>query len=180
MSTLTIILIVVAALIALPFILAIFKPKEMRVARTITIHKPVGEVFDFVKYMRNGEKYNKWVMADPNSKKTFTGTDGTIGAIYTWDSENKQVGKGAQEIIAIEENKRIDYELRFEKPFKNTAYGAMATEAAGPGQTNVTYSFRGDSAYMMRVMQTVFNIANILGKEMNITLNNLKTLLENN
>jgi uncharacterized protein YndB with AHSA1/START domain len=177
MSTLTIILIVVGALILLPFILAIFTSKETYIEREITINKPVTEVFGYVKYLRNSEKYNKWVMTDPHMKKEYIGTDGTVGFVYKWDSENKQVGQGEQEIVGMKENEKIDYELRFIRPFPNTANGHMTTEPAGNG-TRVKYIFRGPSAYMMRVMQLVLNIKKMLARDMDTTLANLKNIME--
>ncbi len=33
-------------------------------------------------------------MMDPDSKRTFTGSDGTVGFISARDGQNKQVGKG--------------------------------------------------------------------------------------
>lgn len=105
------------------------------------------------------------------------GTDGQVGFIYKWDSQNKQVGQGEQEIIKMEENRRVDYELRFIRPFPNTSFGAMTVEPASQG-SNVKYIFKGPNKYMMRVMQIVLNIKKMLGRDMMITLTNLKNILE--
>lgn len=177
MSSLFIILIVIGLLIVLPFILAIFASKETYIEREITVNKPVNEVFNYVKYLRHSEQYNKWVMTDPNMKKEYLGTDATVGFVYKWDSQNKQVGQGEQEIIGITENKKIDYELRFIRPFPNTAYGYMMTEPAG-NATKVKYIFRGPGKYMMRVMQIMLNIKKMLARDMDTTLTNLKNILE--
>ena len=37
-------------------------------------------------------------MMDRNVKKSFKGTDGTVGFVAAWDSDNKKVGKGEQEV----------------------------------------------------------------------------------
>ena len=60
-------------------------------------------------------------MLDPQAKKTFTGIDGTVGFIMAWDSKNKEAGKGEQEIKKIAEGQRVDFEIRFEKPFEGVA-----------------------------------------------------------
>ena len=98
MQILKIILIVIAAIIAIPLIIALFVSNDYNITRSIIINKPQQEVFDYIKLLKNQEKFSKWVMTDPNMKTTFTGTDGTVGCIYAWDSENKQAGKGEQEI----------------------------------------------------------------------------------
>ncbi len=70
-------------------------------------------------------------------KRSFTGTDGTPGFIYAWDG-NKEAGEGAQEIKSVNENERVDIEVRFIRPFQNTAQAFMITEDAG-NQTRVTW-----------------------------------------
>src|SRR5476649_899486 len=96
-----IILAIILAIIAIPFIVAIFKPEEYVIEREIVIKRPKADVFNYVKLLKNQDHYSKWVMTDPSMKKSFTGTDGTVGFIYAWDSENKQAGKGEQEIIKL-------------------------------------------------------------------------------
>lgn len=178
MSTLSIILLILSVLIALPFILGIFAPKETYIEREITISKPASQVYDYLKYLRHAEEFNKWVMTDPHMKKEYIGTDGTVGFIYKWDSQNKQVGQGEQEITGMQENQSIDYEIRFVKPFPNTAKGGFILEPANQN-TRVKYIFRGPSTYFMRVMQIVLNIKKMLGRDMETTLNNLKNIIEN-
>jgi hypothetical protein len=38
---------------------------------------------------------------DPNMKKTYTGTDAEVGFISAWESTDKNVGVGEQEIKKI-------------------------------------------------------------------------------
>ena len=86
------ILFVIAGIIALLIIIALFVKKEYSIFRAITINKPRQEVFNYIKYLKNQDLYSKWVMRDPNMKKDFTGTDGTAGFIYAWEG-NKQAGR---------------------------------------------------------------------------------------
>ena len=173
-----IILIVILALIAIPFIVAIFKPEEYTIERDIVINRPKSDVFNYVKLLKNQDHYSKWVMMDPGMKKDFTGTDGTVGFIYAWDSENKQAGKGAQEIIKITGEDRADMEVRFEKPFKGVAYPSVVTEALSPTETRVRWIFKGTCNYIMRVMHIVLNLKKVLGKDMQTSLVTLKGILE--
>ena len=77
-----VILLCVLIIIAIPFIIALFSAREYTIIRTILINRAQQAVFDYSKLLRNGELYNKWIMTDPAIKKTFTGTDGTVGFIY--------------------------------------------------------------------------------------------------
>lgn len=107
------IFIIIAALVILPLFIALFTRKEYRIVREIEIHVPEEKVFDYIRQLKNQDNFNKWVMTDPTMKKEFKGTDGTVGFIYGWNG-NKKAGEGEQEITAIEENKSIDTEIRFE------------------------------------------------------------------
>src|SRR6187549_796505 len=121
MNTITIILIVLAGIIALLLIIALFMKKEHYVNREIVINAPRQKVFDFLKLLRNQDQFNKWATADKeNRKEEFKGTDGTVGFIYSW-SGNKSAGLGEKEIMNIVEGKRIETEIRFVKPMRVTA-----------------------------------------------------------
>src|SRR5215831_17342906 len=143
MSTGLIILLVIVAIIVIILLAAASTSKDYVIERNIIINRPKQEVFDYVKYLKNSVNYNKWVMVDPNLRKDYKGIDGTIGFIYYWDSDNKQVGKGEQEITKIDEGERIDYEIRFIKPFEGISVAYITTEAVSPNQTKVTWVFKG-------------------------------------
>ncbi|MFC0182462.1 hypothetical protein ACFFJX_07785 [Pseudarcicella hirudinis] len=87
------ILILLAVFIVLLLVLGLFTRKSYSVEREITINKPKQEVFDFVKFIKNQNTFNKWVLLDPKMRKDYRGTDGTVGFVYAWDSDNKDVGK---------------------------------------------------------------------------------------
>ena len=99
MNTLTIILLIIVVLIIVILIRASMLENEYTIEEEIVIDKPKQEVFDYIKFLKNHSNFNKWVMIDPNMKKEYKGTDGTVGFVYKWDSDNKQVGKGEQEKI---------------------------------------------------------------------------------
>lgn len=176
MNILLIIFIVIASIIAIPLILALFIKKEYRIEERITISKSTPNVFNYIKFVKNQEQYSKWVMTDPNMKKTLTGTDGTIGFIYAWNSEDKGVGQGEQEITALVENKKMNSEIRFIKPFEGTGYVTMLTDSTGPNDTTVTWIMEGKSKYPMNFMNLFMD--KILHKDMQISLQNLKNNLE--
>lgn len=115
-------LILIVAILAIVLIVAAFANKEYKVVREVTINAPKAEVFNYVKYLKNQNNYSKWATMDPNMKKDYTGTDGTVGFVSAWDSDNKDVGRGEQEIIAIDPGSQIDYELRFYEPFEQTDF----------------------------------------------------------
>ena len=172
------ILIVVVIIIAVPLIAALFIKGDYAVVRETTISKPKQEVFSYIKEIKNQNNYSVWNMKDPKSKMEYTGTDGTVGFISSWDSEMKEVGKGEQEIKKIAEGERIDMELRFKKPFEATDYAYMTTEAIDSTHTKVSWGFTGKMPYPMNFMCLFMNMDKMLGPDLQSGLDNLKGILE--
>lgn len=178
MKVLRIILLALLAFISIPLIIAPFTAKDYAVERQIVINKPVGEVFDYVKYLKNQDNFSKWAGMDPNMKKTFSGEDGTVGFVSAWESDNPDVGKGEQEIISITPGQRIDYELRFFEPFESKEKAYLITEAAGAEQTIVKWGFKGHMAYPMNLMLVFMDFEAMLAGDFETGLSNLKSILE--
>ena len=173
-----IILIIIVVIIAIPLIGALFVSKELSAVREITINKPKEEVYNYLLLLKNHNKFSKWAVLDPNMETEFRGTDGTVGFVSTWNSTNKDVGKGEQEIIKIAPGERIDYELRFLKPFKSTNYAFISTETLTSSQTIVKWGFNGQMTYPFNFMRLFMNINDKIGNDFSIGLNNLKGILE--
>jgi len=172
------IVIALAILIAIPLIMALFIKSEYAVEREITISKPKQVVFEYVKFLKNQDNYSKWATMDPNMKKDYRGTDGTVGFVSAWESQADSVGKGEQEIKKITEGERIDFELRFEKPFEATDFAYMTTESLDSSQTKVKWGFNGKMPYPMNLMCLFMDMDAMLGPDLAKGLSNLKGILE--
>ena len=172
------ILIVIAILIAALLVIGLFTKKEYTVSREITINKPKQEVFDYLKHLKNQQYFNTWAQKDPNAKHEEKGTDGTVGFVFTWKSENNDVGEGIQEIKSIREGERIDYDIQFIEPFSGQAKCFMSTDDTGNNQTHVKWGFDSGMKYPMNIMMIFIDIPGMLGKEMDKSLVNLKNTLE--
>lgn len=177
MGLLYIIITVLAALIVLFFVAAAFAPKTYSVERSIVINKPVAEVFAYLKHLKNQDNYSKWVRTDPNMTKTYKGTDGAVGFVYAWDG-NKQAGAGEQEIKLIEENERLEIEIRFVRPFAGMAGAPFTTAAISTTQTEVTWGLHSSMKYPMNIMLLFMNMDKLLGKDIETSLQRLKEVLE--
>jgi len=178
MNTLLVILIIVVLLVLILMIAAASLTADYVIEKEVVINKPKQEVFNFIKILRNQDKYNKWTMLDPNSKKEFRGTDGTVGFVYAWDSDNKQVGKGEQSIERIVDGERIDFGLHFIKPFEGNAKAVMITESVSNGGTRLKWIFSGIRNFPMKIMHLLLNLKKMLGRDLETSLANLKAYLE--
>jgi len=167
----------IVGLFVLILIIALFVRKGYSVYREVTISKPVPEVFNYIRLLKNQDHYSKFNQADPNMQKIFKGTDGTEGFIYGWNG-NKKAGEGEQEIKKIVDGKQIDTEIRFVRPFAGIANASMTTQTARGGQTKVQWSFQSEMKYPMNVTLLFMDIEKFLGSDLEISLTNLKRNLE--
>lgn len=172
-----IVLYIILGIIAAILIAGLFIPKGMKATREIVINKPNAEVFNYIKQLKNQDNYSKWGSMDPNMKKEYKGTDATPGFVSAWEG-NKKVGQGEQEIISIEEGRKLNTELRFIKPFKSVAQSSMTTEAITENSTKVSWGFEGSMNYPMNAMKLFMNMEKAIGNDFSTGLSKLKTLLE--
>jgi len=175
MNTIITILLVVAGIIALLLIIALFMKREHYVKREIIINAPRQKVFDYIKLLKNQDEFNKHAMAGPDRKREFKGTDGTVGYIYAW-SGNKNAGVGEKEIKNIIEGKRIETEIRFVKPMAAIACIIMETESLSDNQTKVIWSNAGTLKYPVNIFIPMMEKS--VAKDMDSSLSTLKNILE--
>lgn len=172
------IVLIIAVIVAIPLIAAIFIKKEYNVVRTVSINQPKQVVFDYIKLLKNQNDYSKWSNMDPNMNKTYRGTDGTVGFVSAWDSKLDSVGAGEQEIKKIIEGEKIEFELRFKKPFESTEQAFMTTKAVSDSTTEVQWGFTGHFAYPMNFALLFFDIESMIGNDLDSGLKKLKQNLE--
>lgn len=151
--------------------------KEMIIEKNISISRNFAEVFNYLKQTKNQDQFSVWNMKDPTMKKTHSGTDGTKGFVYSWDSKDKNVGAGSQEITNIVDGSKIEYELRFSRPMQNIASSAFIVSKTSENNTSVTWTFSSPTKFPMSLFSPIFK--NMLGKQLSQSLQNLKALLEN-
>lgn len=176
MGILITILLIIGGIIALFLVIALLTPRSITLRKEILINRPKQDVFNYMKLLRNQEKYSVWVMKDPNIRLVYTGTDGTPGFISSWESNDKNVGVGAQEIKKLAEGESMQVEIRFKKPFEGTNYALNMLTSVSNTQTKLTQEFSGTSKFPMNIMNLFMD--KLVGKDMQQTLENMKANLE--
>ena len=71
------ILLLVFIILVLGFII----PKKMKVSESIHTQAPTEDVYNFVRSLQSLTEQTVWQEIDPNVKKSFRGTDGTVGSV---------------------------------------------------------------------------------------------------
>lgn len=177
MQILLVILGVIVGIVVLILLLALIAPKKYAVSRNIVINRTSADVFNYARFIKNQDHYNKWVMMDLNMKKEFRGTDGTVGFVYGWNG-NKRAGEGEQEIKGLKENELVDLEVRFVRPFAGVAKTPITISALPGNQTQLKWSMSSEMNYPLNFMLLFMNMDKMLGKDLETSLNTLKGILE--
>ncbi|WP_188442309.1 SRPBCC family protein [Planktosalinus lacus] len=168
---------ILAAIVLILIILMSIAPKNYHVNRSVIIQRPLSEVFEYIKYIKNQDNWSPWGKKDPDMEKTFTGTDGTVGFISHWKG-NKQVGEGEQEITGVFKNERLETKLRFLKPWKSESDAYIKVEEVTPETTKVIWGFSGVNKPPGNLFMVFFNMDKTVGKDFEEGLLNLKQQLE--
>ena len=175
MNILITILLVIAGIIALLLIIALFTKKGFYIQCEIIINAPLQKVFGYIKQFKNWDSFNERATADPSKKEEYKGTDGTVGFIIAWNG-NKKVGEGEKEIKNIVEGKKVETEIRFVRPFTAVGYTSMGTESVSGNQTKVTFSNASNLKYPFNILIPM--VEKGIAKDMDKSLSVLKNILE--
>jgi hypothetical protein len=168
--------VVLAIAIAIVLILAATKPNTFSVLRATTVKAPPEKIFSLINDFHQWGTWSPYENKDPAMKRSYSGAASGKGAIYGWDG-NKNVGSGRMEILDTSVPAKIVIKLDFFKPFEghNTAEFTMLPQGEA---TNVTWAMYGPAPFMSKVMQVFMNMDNMIGKDFEIGLANLKSLTE--
>lgn len=150
---------------------------DFRIEREIIIDRPSEDVLGYLRSLRNFLSWNPFLKPGCQAKVEFRGTDGQVGSILAWDGD-RQVGAGEQEITRIVDGERIEFELRFKRPFASTNQAHFAADPDGGSRTRVRWMMSGKASFPMTVIGLFMNCDRIVGKEFDSGLSLLKTILE--
>src|SRR5699024_11134008 len=173
-----ILLYIIIGLALLLFALSLFAPKNYVVERTIYIERPLEEVYDYLRFLKNQDEWVKRKKIDPEMKKTYSGEDGKIGFQLIWDSKVKNVGAGQETITVLEKNDVIYTKLEFYRPVKSESATYMRTIKVGESATEVSWGITGDLHTPFNAVLLFVNMDKQLGSEYEEGLSNLKRILE--
>ncbi len=138
MSILKRLLVAVALLVGVLVAVGFVLPASTHVERSITIARPPAEVFAVLNSYQRFNAWSPWYGRDPKTVYTFEGPAQGVGAGMRWSSEQSDVGKGRQTIIASVPNQTVGTRLEFEG--QNDAIATFTLTAEGDG-TRVVWAF---------------------------------------
>src|SRR3982750_884831 len=136
------------ALIAL-LAYAAMRPNPFRVQRSSRIPAPPKVIASHIDDFREWAAWSPYEKLDPAMQRTFSGPTNGVGSVYEWNGNNK-AGAGRMEIVEDTPG-RVAFKLDLPRPMRANNASAFDLASEG-GQTNVTWSMSGSSAYIMKLM----------------------------
>jgi hypothetical protein len=167
---------VVVILLATPLVIAATKPDTFRVQRATSINAPPEKIFAHINDFHNWVAWSPYEHLDPTMKKTYSGPASGKGAVYEWDGNDK-AGAGRMEITDTSPPSKVTIKLDFIKPFEAHNLVEFTLVPLG-GSTDVTWDMHGSSPYLFKLMCLFMNMDEMIGKDFETGLANLKARAE--
>ena len=176
LKVLAIIAVIVVVVVAGILIHAATKPDSFRVQRATSIKAPPDKVFALINDFKAWPLWSPYEKKDPAMTRSYGAVTAGKGATYAWQGD-KNVGQGSMEILEASPPRKILIKLDFLKPFEAHNTAEFVLEPNGD-TTSVTWAIHGPSPYMSKVMSTFINLDNMIGKDFEQGLANLKAAVE--
>jgi uncharacterized protein YndB with AHSA1/START domain len=168
--------IVVIVLVGIVLALAANRPNEFAVQRAVRIRATPERIFPHIADFHRWAAWSPWEKLDPAMRRTHSGAPTGPGSVYEWEG-NSKVGTGRMEILQLTPPTSATVKLDFLKPFEAHNTAAFTLVPSGDG-TDVTWKMYGPSPFVTKVMGVFFNMDDMVGKDFERGLANLKSVAE--
>ena len=166
---------VAVAILAVPLVLAAFKPDTFSVQRSASIKAPPEKLHSLINDMRSFNTWNPYNLKDPHILGEYQGPQAGPGAAYHF-AGNKDVGKGSISIVDTAPRK-VTMKLDMIEPFEGHNTVEFILKPHGEA-TEVTWAMHGPSPYMAKLVGLFMNMDRMIGRDFEAGLSNLKARAE--
>jgi len=164
-----------ALIVVIVLAVAATRPDSFRVQRTLSIKAPPEKIAGQIENFHAWSAWSPYEKLDPAMQRSYGGADSGKGAVYGWQG-NAKAGEGRMEILEASPQK-ITIQLDFIKPFAahNTAEFTLQPQG---DTTTVTWAMYGPAPYVHKLMGLFINLDQMIGKDFDAGLQNLKAIAE--
>src|SRR5262245_55819774 len=165
------ILIGLVAIIAILLIVVALRPGDFRVERSATLAAPAAALFEQVNDHHKFAEWNPFMKLDPNVKNTYSGPDSGVGAVCSWEGNNK-IGAGSATIIESKPGELVRERMDWLRPMKGTSTVEFTFKPAGD-KTVVTWAMYGKNNFMGKLFSLFMDCEKMVGPQFEQGLANL-------
>ena len=155
----------------------VYLKKEYQIVREITIDQPKQKIFNYIKFLKNQNAYSYYNRKDPETIKSYTGTDGEVGFTYAWKSKINSIGSGTQTISKIIEGQEICCAIQFTKPLPLKSVAVISLSEINEVQTKVIWTFSSVYNFPLNIVIYFVNLEKLIGTDIASSLVTLKQKL---
>jgi hypothetical protein len=168
----------VLSLVIVTAALSFFMPTHQTIERSITIKAPLSNIYNHLSRLENFNKISVWGQQDSLLQYSFTGTDGTAGAITRWKGNPEISGEGSITITGLEMDRKITHAIAFTKPKKGNATSTFNLVPTSNTTTDVSWVFKMATPRPMNIFNLIFSLDEQMGGDFEKGLNALKQHME--
>jgi len=160
-------------ILAIFIAIAYFLPQKIYIERVSVIEASPKTVYSQIIDLHSWNKWSKWNQMDPDMKVEYINRGVGVGAGYSWNSENKNVGKGTIKIVEAVKFDSIVVKMNFME--QGAARSSFVFEKSGES-TKIKWSLSYDVGFnpFARWMGLMMN--NYVGSDFETGLTNLSAL----
>ena len=120
----------VVVLVLLFFGIGLVLPSGFKVQRSVEIAAPAERVYALIAAPAQWKAWSVWNQRDPAMVIQYAGPPAGAGASWSWQSKTE--GNGKMDFTAVEENRKVSYQLSF-PDFGMQSAGVLLIEPVGSG-----------------------------------------------
>lgn len=151
--------------------------REFEISRTVVINCPKEEVFNLVRQLKKEPLWMPWFAGNYKGILKYKGEDGKTDALLYWKGHNRFY-EGTQKITKIQQGKIIETKFSIVKPFKMILLEYKGLKEIDDNKTKMVWGVKGYLAFPFSVIALIQPVDKAYGKELELGLKNLKTILE--
>ena len=152
------------------------RPDTFHVERSAIFKAAPDKVFSQINDFHNWHAWSTWERMDPAMKKTHSGAASGVGAKYGWQG-NSKVDQGSMEITESLPNSKVKVRLDFLKPMEAHNIGEFTITTEGEG-ARLNWAMYGPAPFISKLFGVFVNMDNMIGKDFEDSLHNLKQVVE--
>ena len=130
LKAIAVIAILLATGLAIVLVLALTKPDQFSVERSLVIKAPAATIYPLVADFHRWTGWSPYEDRDPAMTRTYGGAAQGRGATYAWDG-NSNVGAGRMEILEANAPSLAAHQARFRASVRRPQQGRVQLRAAG-------------------------------------------------
>jgi len=156
--------------------LAATKPDTFVVERSTTVKASPETVYALLSDFRQWQNWSPYDQLDPAMTRTYEGAPSGLGAVYSWNG-NEKAGKGRMEITEAVAPSKVVIKLDFLVPFEAHNVAEFTLTPEGDAQ-KLTWKMSGPQPFATKIICVFMDMDALIGKDFEAGLATLKTLAE--